>query len=293
MNTVSPEAFYTFQQVLMHVCLWATVGLGVILFFIKVVCPGWDGIRKFFSKEGIKSIILIPSIVGISFYGMTKGGYSGHITYDGGIKSGTTSNFVSNDVIRIYWQRDISGGVWVPDAAAVYIDYREIGDNSAEWGLLAQSTVGAGSWEGSIENATNFDYNVWAYYIPPEPVHTNGVWIYKTLKDRMNANALPLARASRSMVSRLQRRRRNARTSGDSGESPTTSTRFSSTSPIPITASSGTRNTGLTLPSGDARCATTHRTRCATTTGFTITPQKSSSTSLRAKVDMPPSALPI
>ena len=192
MNTVSPEAFYAFQQALTFTCLGATALLVAILFFIKVAPYAWDSIRKIVSENGIKVIVLIPSIIAICFYGMTKGGYSGHITYDSGIKSGTTVNLVSNDTISIYWQRDTSQGMWVPDSAAVYIDFRLIGDNSAEWGLLAQSTVGAGHWEGTYENATNYDYNVWAYYIPPEPVHTNGVWIYKTLKDRMRANALPL-----------------------------------------------------------------------------------------------------
>ena len=58
--------------------------------------------------------------------------------------------------------------------------------------MLAQTTVGAWGWSGTVENATNYDYNVWAYYIPPEPVHTNGVWTYKTHFDRNGEYALPL-----------------------------------------------------------------------------------------------------
>lgn len=175
----------------MQLCCLGVIVCGIVLFVAKVVCPAWDQIRKFFSKQEIQSIILIPAIVGICHYGMTKGGYSGHITYDGGIKS-SQSNVVTNDTISIYWQRDISSGTYVPDSAAVYIDFRLIGDNSAEWGLLAQSTVGAGHWQGTYPNATNYDYNVWAYYIPPEPVHTNGVWMYKTLKDRAGRFPIPI-----------------------------------------------------------------------------------------------------
>ena len=191
MNMISQEVFFSFQQTLMHICIWATIGLAALLFIIKCLCPAWDQIRKFFSKQGIQSIVLIPAIVGICFHGMTKGGYDGHITYDGGIRS-AEQNIVSNDTISIYWEKDSSYPIPVPDSAPVYIDFRLIGDNSAEWGMLAQSTVGAGHWEGTYPNATNYDYNVWAYYIPPEPVHTNGTWVYRTMKDRNERYAIPL-----------------------------------------------------------------------------------------------------
>lgn len=179
------------QELLMQLCCFGLIICGIVLFAMKVMVPAWEAIRKFFSQQGVQGMLLVPLIVGLVFHGATKG-YNGSITYDGGIKSGTTSNIVSNDTISIYWQRDISGGEWVPDSAAVYIDYRLIGDNSTEWGLLAQSTVGAGHWEGTYPDATNYDYNVWAYYIPPEPVHTNGVWMYKTLRDRADAKPIPL-----------------------------------------------------------------------------------------------------
>lgn len=190
MNTISQEAFFAFQQVLMHICLWATIGLAVLLFIIKCACPAWDQIRKFFSQQGIQSIVLIPAIIGICFHGMTK--YSGHITYDGGIKSGATANLVTNDTINIYWSKDTRYPIPVPNETPVYIDFRLIGDNSAEWGMLGQSTVGAGHWEGTYPNATNYDYNVWAYYIPPEPVHTNGTWVYRSMKDRGGKYAIPI-----------------------------------------------------------------------------------------------------
>ena len=114
------------------------------------------------------------------------------VYYDGGIKPGATANVVTNDTVAIYWQRDTSGGVYVPETATVYIDYRPNTATNEEWGLLAQTTVGAWGWSGTVENATNYDYNVWAYYIPPEPVHTNGVWTYKTHFDRNGEYALPL-----------------------------------------------------------------------------------------------------
>lgn len=192
MNTISPEMFHAFEQVLMKTCILASLSLFAIVFFIKVVCPAWDRLVSTFKKQGVDAIIAIPLVIGICFYGMTKGGYSGRISYDGGIKSGATANLVTNDTISIYWSKDAHYPIPVPDSAAVYIDYREIGATNVEWGLLAQSTVGAGHWEGTYPNATNYDFNVWAYYIPPEPVHTNGTWVYKSMKDRNDRYAIPI-----------------------------------------------------------------------------------------------------
>lgn len=112
------------------------------------------------------------------------------VYYDGGIKPGATENVVTNDTVSIYWQRDTSGGVYVPETATVYIDAIEHGASNAV--NIAQTVVGAWGWSGTVENAANYDYIVWAYYIPPEPVHTNGVWVYKTMRDRRGENAIPL-----------------------------------------------------------------------------------------------------
>lgn len=179
----------TFQEIVMHVCLYGLIACGVALFAAKVLAPAWCQIRKFFSLPRIQQIVLIPCIVGLVFYGSTKQGW--HITWDGGIKD-LGRSLVTNDTIHIEWQRDTSHGVYVPGSAAVYIDYRPNTETNAEFGLLAQSTVGAWEWNGTLADATNYDYNVWAYYIPPEPVHTNGVWVYKTLKDRNDKYAIPL-----------------------------------------------------------------------------------------------------
>lgn len=125
--------------------------------------------------------------VGMIFYGGGKSRFA----FDGGIKA-STPTYSTNDEVVVTWQRDTSAGVYVPDAASVYIDYRPNAETNAEWVALAQTTVGAWSWTGSVQDATNYDYNVWAYYIPPEPVHTNGVWVYKTLKDRSGTYPIPL-----------------------------------------------------------------------------------------------------
>lgn len=125
--------------------------------------------------------------VGMILYG---GGKS-RFTFTDGIRSASPT-YSTNDQVVITWQRDTSGGIFVPLTAAVYIDYRPNTVTNAEWGLLAQATVGDWSWTGTLPDATNYDFNVWAYYIPPEPVHTNGVWEYRTLRDSRGENILPM-----------------------------------------------------------------------------------------------------
>ena len=185
------EAIYhAFQHWMLCACLAGLGMIAALVFIAKVAAPAWDAVRRWWSLPCIQRVIVGVCVVGLSYYGATKQGW--HVGYDGGIKAGATANVVTNDTVSIHWQRDTSGGVYVPESAAVYIDYRPNTETNAEWGLLAQTTVGAWGWSGTVENATNYDYNVWAYYIPPEPVHTNGVWTYKTMRDRAEKYVLPL-----------------------------------------------------------------------------------------------------
>jgi len=175
---------------MMVLCLSALGIIAALLFVAKVAAPAWTALRRWASLPFIQRALVAVFVVGFAYYGATKQAW--HVSYDGGIRAGATANVVTNDTVAIYWQRDTMGGVYVPESAAVYIDYRPNTETNAEWGLLAQTTVGAWSWSGTVQNATNYDYNVWAYYIPPEPVHTNGVWTYKTHFDRNERYALPL-----------------------------------------------------------------------------------------------------
>lgn len=188
-EVTSWNAIYEIYQLwLLLGCLMA---LGVLLFALfasTVFTRLWDEVRRWLSLGAIERILVGVIALGFVYYGSTKS----TIRYEGGIKAGTTENVVTNDTVSIYWQRDTSGGVYVPESATVYIDYRPNTATNEEWGLLSQTTVGAWGWSGTVENATNYDYNVWAYYIPPQPVHTNGVWTYRTNFDRNSDYAIPL-----------------------------------------------------------------------------------------------------
>ena len=182
------EFAYSFHHFMQMVSIAGLVAIAVSLCAYFIARLVWDPITRKISKLTVSKLVAAVCVLGWIQYGSTKSSFR----YDGGIKQGVAESYTTNDTVFISWQRDTSQGVYVPDSAAVYIDYRPNTETNAEWGLLAESTVAAGSWTGNLADATNYDFNVWAYYIPPEPVHTNGVWIYKTLKDRGNKCALPL-----------------------------------------------------------------------------------------------------
>jgi len=181
-----------FREVLMQVSLLGLVVLGVLLFAVKVVAPVWSKLRSFFSLPRIQQGVVALFAVGLIHYAATKGtGY--RISFDGGIKDNTQNpSYVTNSTVTIRWERDLSGGIYVPENAAVYIDIQEIANTNGTWTAFAETIVGAWSWSGTLANATNYNYKIWAYYIPPEPVHTNGVWIYKTQRDRNERYPIPL-----------------------------------------------------------------------------------------------------
>lgn len=182
--------YETYQLWILRGCVAA---LAVFLLWVSLSTAFtrmWEVIRRWMSLGAIEKILVAVIVCGFAHYGSTKQWW--FIGYDCGIKAGTTANVVTNDTVSIYWQRDTSGGIYIPESAAVYIDYRPCSATNEEWVLLAQTTVGAWGWSGTVANATNYHYSVWAYYIPPEPVHTNGVWTYKTHLDRNNAYAIPL-----------------------------------------------------------------------------------------------------
>lgn len=121
-----------------------------------------------------------------AFYGGAKSKF----TYDGGIRGKASQpSYTTNDTVCAYWERD--PGAILPLDSPVYIDYR-LSDTTNEWELLGSAVVSDFQWTTTLADATNYDFNVWAYYIPPEPVHTNGVWSYTTDFDIPKRFVVPL-----------------------------------------------------------------------------------------------------
>lgn len=66
----------------------------------------------------------------------------------------------------------------LPDSTEILVYARELSStNAADWFRLSPYlTYIAHPHDYALPNATNYNVTVYANYIPPSPVHTNGVW---------------------------------------------------------------------------------------------------------------------
>lgn len=181
------DVFYTaFQNFMLKFCI-ASLALLFAAWLLVVCRKQLDFVfEKFRRLPMFEQMLVATMTLCMCLYGGSKN----RVYYDGGIKADTSNqNVVTNDLVQVYWAKEASA--ILPNDAPVYIDYR-LTDTTNEWVNIGQSTVSAGYWSGTVVNATNYDYQVWAYYIPPEPVHTNGVWSYSTMRDINEIGIIPL-----------------------------------------------------------------------------------------------------
>ena len=135
-------------------------------------------VRKVIRFLGGSCAVSLAFVVCLVFYGGSK-----HIRFDTGLTD--NGSMITNGTVHVAWR--YSG---IPSGSSLYIDYRLDGSTN-EWENLAETTVAALEWNGTLPDATNYEYYVYTTYIPPTPVHTNGVWqgqVYET-KAHKGANA--------------------------------------------------------------------------------------------------------
>lgn len=158
------------------------VGITAALFALLAVVAVAPSVTEFMRKCRAIPGLLVLAVICVLFGGTKP--VASRFIYDGGLMGDNArKSYATNDTVFVAWQLDPLAVVIPPESAPVYIDYRPIAETNAEWVSLGQSTVGALEWTGELAGATNFNFSVYAYYIPPEPIHTNGVWEYRTIKD--------------------------------------------------------------------------------------------------------------
>lgn len=86
-------------------------------------------------------------------------------------------SYVEDDFVHISWVK--SGVPYVPNTSTVFVDYREL-KSTNEWMELSEANVTKYYIDVYLANAKSYEYNIW-WYNEEEEVHTNGVWIYKTV----------------------------------------------------------------------------------------------------------------
>ena len=168
----------TFQHWLTLACF---VALAVCLFALAVLCAIPEltaAIRRFCGMDNFSKIVCGVCIVGAVLYGGSKGV---NVRWDDGLRDNGT--LITNDTVAVRWT--YSG---IPGASSVFIDYREAGTTN-DWLNLAETLASAQEWTGTLANATNYDYWVYSTYVPPVPVHTNGVWVGQAYETKAKVGA--------------------------------------------------------------------------------------------------------
>ena len=163
--------------------MWACLGMlgvmavGIILYGFGLA---WGKVREWWSLPLIERVLAGVFVVGFAYYGSTKHG-APSVRWDDGLADNGT--LITNDTVAVRWT--YSG---IPSASSVFIDYREAGSTN-EWLNLAETLASAQEWTGTLANATNYDYWVYSTYVPPVPVHTNGVWVGQAYETKARVGA--------------------------------------------------------------------------------------------------------
>ena len=125
------------------------------------------------------AVALVAAFCVCFYLGATKGNV--HIRWDASLYN--DGSVVTNDTVSIRWT--YSG---IPDESDIYIDCRLFGTTN-EWSDLGHAVASDRAWTGTLANATNYEYFVYSEYIPPAPVHTNGVWVAQGWETKARAGA--------------------------------------------------------------------------------------------------------
>lgn len=170
-----------FQGVVMTCGVGFLVAIGVSSFAIALVRFLSRPMRRMWRHGRVGALLAAGLVLCAVFYGGSK-----HIRFDTGLTD--NGSMIANGTVHVAWR--YSG---IPSGSSLYIDYRLEGSTN-EWENLAETTVAALEWNGTLADATNYEYYVYTTYVPPTPVHTNGVWqgqVYET-KGHRGANAFIL-----------------------------------------------------------------------------------------------------
>ena len=172
------SGFYAIYQHLLMIACIAMIGLIVASVILVLSGNALSKLRNLFGESKIQGVIASVAIIGAVMYGGSKGV---SVRWDTGLRDNGT--LITNDTVAVRWT--YSG---IPSASSVFIDYREAGSTN-EWDSLGETVASALEWTGILANATNYEYWVYSTYIPPVPVHTNGVWVGQTYETKARVGA--------------------------------------------------------------------------------------------------------
>lgn len=164
-------------EVLMNIALGGLVVSG-LLFAVAWIAPyvkaAWDKAGRF-----ARSVFCIAAAIAVLFGGAKTAG--SRFTFAKGLTN--NGSYTTNDTVYVAWKTTTG----LPSSTIVYIESRSQSDTNGVYEAIGNTTYGAGSWTGTLANATNYDFNIWHNY--DGPIVTNGVWEFKTLKVYPNTSS--------------------------------------------------------------------------------------------------------
>jgi len=177
---------HTANEILRYVTAGAFIAaaLGFAALFAMLLASALKGVMNSLHRRSLVKRGLICTFVLLV---ILAGGTKPEWYFEAGLRD--NGSWASNNTAHAAWRLD--GTLPIPASSALYIDWRPKSESN-EWTQGVSTTVGAGICELTLPDATNYDYSVYYDWIPPQPVHTNGVWQYKTMRDRHDENILPL-----------------------------------------------------------------------------------------------------
>jgi len=175
---VSQQGHCEFQTVLMWVCVFALAALGVFfgLLFLGKACKAYVDRLKRHGRIG--GLLLGALTVYMILYGGTKP--QGHI-WAFQFSNGLTDNgsYCTNNQIRAIWTATpvlLDGNYAVKMAWQNATMTNSVGTILDPWHTGEDARVADLQATWNVPNATNMHVMVWAEYVAPVVVHTNGVY---------------------------------------------------------------------------------------------------------------------
>lgn len=142
----------------------ALVVIAAIAWF-PILKYGWDNLRR----RGLSFCVIMAGFL----CSMATKPDRPYVNWDEVLANNGTDYASENSGVNFRWRKTT---VALPDDQQVFISKREkIG--GTDWSLEATTYVGMGGYDLTIANADQYQYWVWTDWVPPHPVHTNGVWV--------------------------------------------------------------------------------------------------------------------
>ena len=160
------------MNIVISICLTILIAMVFIVAAAGGIQAAWRGLDR---RRG--TFAALAAFAAVATICAQKPGPSGPtITIDALLRD--AGCYATNDVFHVAVENAPNYAALDFSASPVLVYARErASTNAADWvELTPRRTFGQLPADYAIVNATNYNYTLWLDYIPPSPVHTNGVF---------------------------------------------------------------------------------------------------------------------